>query len=306
MIPSVFRGSDQNAPLVSECFLLQRRESMRFVTYNIGYGIGRDGENDLDRIAEVVEGADVIALQEVERFWPRSGMVDQPRQLGKRLPGYWWVFGPNIDLHSSETFPGEDADRRRQFGNMLLARRPILASRNIPLTRCSHLPFSMQRGAMEGIVKANGSTLRVYSTHLCYLSAETRLTQIAAIRDAHEVAPREGGAWAGKHPDRAVGWILGDEPRIPEEAVLLGDMNFLPDSEEYTAHVAPGASEPCGFVDGWRAIGRSEDDGVTKLGHGRIDYGLMSPSLLGRVRDAWVDHEAAGSDHQPLWFDIDV
>ena len=119
---------------------------MRFVTYNVGYGMSRNGGGNLDRIAEAVDGADVIALQEVERFWPRSGMVDQPRQLGKRLPGYWWVFGPNIDLHSSETFPGEEADRRRQFGNMLLARRPILASRNIALACCSHLPFSMAAG----------------------------------------------------------------------------------------------------------------------------------------------------------------
>jgi endonuclease/exonuclease/phosphatase family metal-dependent hydrolase len=279
---------------------------MRFVTYNIGYGMSRNGGGNLDRIAEAVDGADVIALQEVERFWPRSGMVDQPRQLGKRLPGYWWVFGPNIDLHSSETFPGEEADRRRQFGNMLLARRPILASRNIALTRCSHLPFSMQRGAIEGIVEVAEATLRVYSTHLCYLSAETRLTQIAAIREAHEAAAREGGAWAGEHPDKAVGWIVGDEPRVPDEAVLLGDMNFLPESQEYIEHVAPDAAEPCGFVDAWRAIGLGEEAGTTKIGHGRIDYGLVSPSLVGRITDAWVDRDADGSDHQPLWFNIDV
>ena len=59
---------------------------MRFLTYNIGYGMSRNGGGNLDRIAEAVDGADVIALQEVERFWPRSGMVDQPRQLGRRLP----------------------------------------------------------------------------------------------------------------------------------------------------------------------------------------------------------------------------
>ena len=279
---------------------------MRIVTYNIGYGMGPDGESTLDRVAEAVDGADIIALQEIERFWPRSGMVDQPRLLGKRLPGYWWVFGPNIDLHSAETFPGEQADRRRQFGNMLLAKRPILASRNIPLARCSHLPYSMQRGAVEGIVNANGSTLRVYSTHLCYLSAETRLAQIAAIREAHEAAAREGGAWAGEHPDKAVGWIVGDEPLVPEEAVLLGDMNFLPGSAEYVEHVAPDATEPCGFVDGWRAIGRGDVEGITKPGHGRIDYGLVSPSLVPRIRDAWVDHDATGSDHLPLWFDLDL
>ena len=50
---------------------------MRFVTYNIQYGKGRDGHFDLRRIADAVREADVIALQEVERYSIRSGTVDQ-------------------------------------------------------------------------------------------------------------------------------------------------------------------------------------------------------------------------------------
>ena len=45
---------------------------MRFVTYNIQYGKGRDGRFDLRRIADAVREADVIALQEVERYWIRN------------------------------------------------------------------------------------------------------------------------------------------------------------------------------------------------------------------------------------------
>lgn len=279
---------------------------MKLVSYNIGYGVGPDGTVDLDGVARAIDGADVIALQEVERFWPRSGMMDQPRQLAKRLPGYWWVFGANIDLHSTETVPGEDADRRRQFGNMLLARRPLLASRNLALPRCSHLPYTMQRGALEGIVEVAGTTLRVYSTHLCYLSSETRIEQLAALRAAHESAAHEGGAWGGAHPDRAVGWVIGDEPVVPTMAVVLGDLNFLPDSDEYRQHVDPDGAHRNGFVDGWKAAGLDEAVGITKPGHGRIDYALVSPELVGRIRHAWVDREAAVSDHLPLWVDIDV
>ena len=47
---------------------------MRLVSYNIQYGRGRDGVFDLKRIATAIAGADVIALQEVERYWLRSGM----------------------------------------------------------------------------------------------------------------------------------------------------------------------------------------------------------------------------------------
>ena len=49
---------------------------MKLVSYNIQYGRGRDGVFDLQRIAAAVAGADIIALQEIERYWQRSGMVD--------------------------------------------------------------------------------------------------------------------------------------------------------------------------------------------------------------------------------------
>ena len=50
---------------------------MLFASYNIQYGTGKDGRVDLARIADAVKEADVIALQEVERHWPRTGDVDQ-------------------------------------------------------------------------------------------------------------------------------------------------------------------------------------------------------------------------------------
>ena len=50
---------------------------MKLVTYNIQYTKGKDYRYDVDRIVQAIKGADVIALQEVERFWKRSGMTDQ-------------------------------------------------------------------------------------------------------------------------------------------------------------------------------------------------------------------------------------
>ena len=71
---------------------------MRLVSYNIQYGVGKDGRNDLKRIAGEIAGADVIALQEVERFWTRSGNVDQPAELARLLPEYHWAYGPGLDI----------------------------------------------------------------------------------------------------------------------------------------------------------------------------------------------------------------
>ena len=49
---------------------------MQLVTYNIQYGTGKDGTVDLRRIASEIASADVIAMQEVDRFWSRSNMTD--------------------------------------------------------------------------------------------------------------------------------------------------------------------------------------------------------------------------------------
>ena len=75
---------------------------MKFVTYNIQYGVGKDWQTNLPRIAEAVDGADIIALQEVTRHLPMTGGGDQPAELAALLPNYHWVYGPALDLDRSE------------------------------------------------------------------------------------------------------------------------------------------------------------------------------------------------------------
>ena len=48
---------------------------MKLVSYNVQYGFGADGVYDLARIANVVKGADIVALQEVERNWGEQGWI---------------------------------------------------------------------------------------------------------------------------------------------------------------------------------------------------------------------------------------
>jgi endonuclease/exonuclease/phosphatase family metal-dependent hydrolase len=50
---------------------------MKVISDNIRFGLGSDHNIDLERIAKSVREAGIIGLQEVERFWDRSGMVDQ-------------------------------------------------------------------------------------------------------------------------------------------------------------------------------------------------------------------------------------
>lgn len=57
--------------------------SVSVLTYNIHHGAGVDGKLDLERIAGVIDrsGADLIALQEVDRIVKRTGNVDQLQVL---------------------------------------------------------------------------------------------------------------------------------------------------------------------------------------------------------------------------------
>lgn len=289
---------------------------MKLVSYNIQYGRGRDGVFDLERMVAAIAGADVIALQEVERFWQRSGLRDQPQEIADLLGEYHWTYGAGIDLDSStRTDDGKVRNRRRQFGNMLLCRRPILSSRNHLLPKYASLgPMSVQRSALEGVIETGGRYLRLYSVHLTHLSAATRMPQVDRLLDIHERSPVEGAALCGGGLKEE--WTQdGMPPALPREAIFMGDFNFEPNSEEYariTGPVSPYGgriTNPHGFVDAWVAAGNQEGAGVTADIHGRdvrLDYCFVSACLSGAIRAARIDTEAAGSDHQPLWVEIDL
>ena len=111
---------------------------IKIVTYNIQFGQGRDGKVDLGRIIDSVKGADLIALQEVDRFWPRSGEIDQVREIINAFETYDYAYGPGVDQAGGEIdYAGRPI--RRQFGNLLLSRQPIVYCRHhsCPVCRCT-------------------------------------------------------------------------------------------------------------------------------------------------------------------------
>lgn len=72
-------------------------------TFNIRHGRGRDGRVNLVRTAASIRAtrADLIALQEVDRFSPRSDGADQPEEL-ERLTGLRFTFLPTVIRGDSE------------------------------------------------------------------------------------------------------------------------------------------------------------------------------------------------------------
>jgi len=287
---------------------------MRLVAYNIQYGTGKDSRVDIDRIVSEVVEADVIAMQEVDRYWARSEMVDQVAAITERLPAYHWVYGPGVDLDASiRNSNGTLVNRRRQFGNLLLSRHPILASKNRLLPKMRfHTQLSLQRTMMDGVIDCPGGLVRVASIHFAHAAEPERLAQVAALRAFQREAGRDGGVLSGRHAN----WPEGEaSPPWPPQSILLGDFNMSPDEAAYTAMV--GSDDPKygriteydGYLDAWILQDGAPDGGHTKYeptGNRRIDYAFVSPDLAEAVRSVHVDKDAQGSDHQPLWLDIDL
>ena len=295
---------------------------MKVVTYNIQFGLGKDGRFDLERVAGEVDGADIIALQEVERHWNRSGNVDQPVLLGRMLNKYYWAYGPYFDVDASKPQPdGRINNVRRQFGNMILSKTPIQSTRLFPMPKSAlRQRHNMVAGVFEGVVNLqHDGALRIYNAHLGAPSQHDRVKQIISIRDTIRRAPAEGGAWTGHHENS-----LWEEdtapPPMPESFVLLGDFNLEAKDPEYDYLVGPRdgdlgrISSHEEFIDSWVATGHDEDEGVTytppdptsnDAQGSRIDYAFVDCSMQNRVLGARIDEAAQGSDHQPYWIDLD-
>jgi endonuclease/exonuclease/phosphatase family metal-dependent hydrolase len=288
---------------------------VKLVTYNIQYGLGKDNRYDLERIAAEVRDGDIIALQEVDRHWQRSGCLDGPAVLASHLPGHHWVYGPNLDMDASyRDAGGRIVNRRRQFGTMLLSRLPIVSSRNHLLPKYATLTqHSIQQGALEAvIITERAGPVRIYSVHLSHLTAATRLPQVEALLAIHARAPGEGGAWCGGHPEPEARWTEGEMPPMPADAILMGDFNFEWNAEEYDRIVGPLSAKygrlnrVTGFVDAWVAGKHGEGEGATISDGRRIDYCFVSSALAPRIRSARIDSATTGSDHQPVWVEMDL
>ncbi|EKF61251.1 Metal-dependent exonuclease [Agrobacterium albertimagni AOL15] len=284
---------------------------MKFVSYNIQYGIGQDGRFDPDRIADSIRDADVIALQEVTRGYSRNGYADLVETFSALFPDYFAAFGPACDvLVDNTTIDGRLRERRFQFGNMVLSRYPIRSSRNLLLPRNRTFDkLNLQRGALETVIETPDGALRVYSVHLDHVSPDERIAQVAYLKERVFGYLSEGGALTG-----AIEFAVTDPP-LPEDFLVMGDFNMEPESAEYIAMVGRkdayyGRAPRAGFpVDAEAHLRARPSDGyswVSDDGSRRmhLDYCFVSGGLAGRLRSCRVDRSAVGSDHFPVWVEL--
>lgn len=124
------------------------------MTFNIHHGVGVDHRFDLKRIADVITSVnpDIVGLNEVDRFMPRSGGVDEAALLGE-MTGLIPLFGPSIERDAKEMY----------YGNALLSRYPIIYSANHTFS----FPFGIEnRSMLEERIRVGDTHIRVFVTHL--------------------------------------------------------------------------------------------------------------------------------------------
>jgi endonuclease/exonuclease/phosphatase family metal-dependent hydrolase len=285
---------------------------MKFVSFNVQFGIGLDGRYDPKRIVEAVEGADIIAMQEVSRNFPKNSQADLPEIFAGLLPDFFHVYGAGTKTEGgSSLVNGRMRMRHIEFGNMVLSRYPILATRNILLPRSrTYDRLNIQRSALECLILTPSGPIRVYSVHLDHRGPAERIAQIDFLREHLANYAKEGGAVTG-------GMEFGF-PELPhsDHYIVMGDFNMMPEQPEYVAMVGPkdlyyGRTATAAFpIDVLDRLGKRCDDDFTweEPGHPDIrqylDYCFISGTLVTRLKDGWVDANCVASDHKPVWVEM--
>ncbi|MDX6204387.1 MAG: hypothetical protein QOF39_444 [Frankiales bacterium] len=251
---------------------------MRVATFNVLHGRSvTDGLVEPDRLAEAVRtiGADVLALQEVDRAQPRSGGHDLALVAADAMQAGWRRFEPTILGTPGEQWrpclPGGD-DGGPAYGIALLSRLPVLRFGVL------HLPQAPVRSP----IVAPGPSSRVV-----LLQDEPRMAIIAVVEQQGVRV-----TVAGTHLSFVPGWNVRQLRSLkreladwPRPVVLAGDLNL------------PG-NVPA-VVTGWRRAVRAATYPSTgprvQLDHILVGHGRLEAAGA-RLRLGISDHCAAYAD----------
>ena len=135
---------------------------VRLATFNIRRGLGLDSATNLERTAKTIRatGAQLIAMQELDRRKWRSGMIDQPAKLAE-LTGMKVHFWPTV---------------RRWLGGYGIA----LAVRGRAEMEFRALP-SAGREEPRGAIVGRAAGLGIIAAHVATQRGRSHLRQLEAI-----------------------------------------------------------------------------------------------------------------------------
>ncbi|MDD4548575.1 MAG: endonuclease/exonuclease/phosphatase family protein [Syntrophomonadaceae bacterium] len=173
---------------------------LKIVTYNIHHGVDIYNNLNLKGVLQVLQQteADIIALQEVDRYRPQTHLQNQAAWLAKKLSmGY--VYSPVRNYKTGS------------YGNAILSKYSILSSSNHRLHDMTDIRYCLRAD-----IDTNGSTLSIFNTHLG-LKQPVRYTNLKNIILPLILPLRNPGILAGDFnaPD--------DRPEVHMVSALLTD-----------------------------------------------------------------------------------
>ncbi|MDR6385514.1 endonuclease/exonuclease/phosphatase family protein [Paraburkholderia caribensis] len=287
---------------------------MRLISWNVQWGRSAHGDVNLTRTldeARRLVDFDVLCLQEVTRgFSVLAGHPgdDQFAEIADALPGFTVLEAIGADLPALKL--DAPAAPRRQFGNAIATRLPVerVIRHSLPWPVDPEAP-SMQRVALEAVLRAPGGSVRVIVTHLEFYSLKQRLAQVDRLRQLQQEA-----AGHAAHPvpaENAIG-PFADTGR-PVSAVVCGDFNSAYDSEAYRRMLEPLDGSPS-FIDAWTTLHPGQTPPMTAGVFDKVqwadgpltcDFVFVTEDLRMRLRRCEVDGATRASDHQPILVELD-
>ena len=176
--PPAFRRAPEASPDKVTC-VPDSDVTLNVITFNIHSALGPNGGLDLEQIAREIESwdADVVLMQEIDRFRHHSGGVDQPAWFADRL-GMEYSYGPNES-------PGNG-----QIGNATLSRFPIVGQTNTHLPNQPGLRDALQRGLLHTTIEVGDTEVSIYNTHLQPAYESLKLSQMRVVAQTVGADPR--------------------------------------------------------------------------------------------------------------------
>ena len=221
---------------------------------------------------------DIVGMEEIDRFWARSGYVDEPAEIAAGLGMEHYCYAANLnhppDSHSS--IP-------HQYGVLIVSRFPILECTNTLLRKATS--NAEQRGLLKARINVRGVPLQFYTTHLHTAQAD-RLLQTEDIAAVIDAAPEGPKVLVGDFNARSTFTTT-----VPEMIPIYE--RFL---DAWREAPLPDADNPNGFTSPARLVGNPTS---------RIDYVFVTSGVDVTGTRVPIDPQTRlAADHYPVVSDI--
>ncbi|MGH8639535.1 MAG: endonuclease/exonuclease/phosphatase family protein [Burkholderiales bacterium] len=244
---------------------------LKVFDWNIHHGIGTDGKYSLSRFVTwiVKSGANVVSLNEVERYVGSYGNEDQPARFAsllKSATGKTWSY----------KFAQRDGGTNGQ-GNLLLSTFPLEVSDGYEL--------SYSRSVSRIQILVNGVRVNVFSTHLDADSSTRRATQMNQLK-----------SWASSFSQQ---WIFAGDFNAWPGATEIKNMT----STNYDAWaVATAAGTQIAYAG--NLAGNTRNSRIDYVFYSK--YASRLHLKAARVFDTRNSSGVMPSDHRPLMATFEV